>query len=508
MSIYKKHFKTDLTASVAVFLVALPLCLAIALASDAPLFAGVIAGVVGGVIVGIASNSQINVSGPAAGLVVVTVMGIETLGGFEALLVAIVLAGILQVVLGFIKAGTIAYFFPSAVIKAILASIGLILIFKQLPYAFGVHEIVNETTFSTAVLAKAVENIGWGATIIAFSTLGLIVVWDQVLQKRSSVFKLFPSALAAVLLGIGMNALYHRFFPEFVLADSQFVRLPEANGLSEFMGFFAFPDFSVLANKDVYVVAMSIGFIASLESLLSTEAGDKIDPFKRRTSTNRELKAQGLGNMVSGLIGGLPVTVVIVRTSANVQAGGLTKTSAVLHGVILLLTAAFIPNWLNQIPLACLAAVLLVVGYKLTSYAIYKGVYLQGYKQFLPFIVTIIAVLLTDLIRGIFIGSAVAVFFLLRDSYRNSFLEGKVILAGREKVTMKLPEEVTFLNKADILRFLNEVPEQQTLVIDGSAVKFIHPDILEIIEDFRENARLKEIQLEIIGLNEMTKVAR
>lgn len=197
-----------------------------------------------------------------------------------------------------------------------------------------------------------------------------------------------------------------------------------------------------------------------------------------------------------------------MRTSANVQAGGLTKTSAVLHGVILLLTAAFIPNWLNQIPLACLAAVLLVVGYKLTSYAIYKGVYLQGYKQFLPFIVTIIAVLLTDLIRGIFIGSAVAVFFLLRDSYRNSFLEGKVILAGREKVTMKLPEEVTFLNKADILRFLNEVPEQQTLVIDGSAVKFIHPDILEIIEDFRENARLKEIQLEIIGLNEMTKVAR
>lgn len=508
MSLYKKHFKTDLTASMVVFLVALPLCLAIALGSDAPLFAGIISGVVGGVIVGLVSNSQINVSGPAAGLVVVTAMGIETLGGFEALLVAIVLAGVLQIVLGLIKAGTIAYFFPSAVIKAILASIGLILIFKQLPHAFGVHEIIDGNKLSIAVLKKAAGNISWGATSIALSALALIVFWDYFLKKRLRWLKLVPSALAAVLLGIGLSAIYRFYFPEFELQGAQFVQLPVASNVGDFAGFFTFPDFSVLASSDVYLVALSIGVIASLESLLSTEAGDKIDPFKRRTSTNRELKAQGLGNVVSGLIGGLPVTVVIVRTSANVQAGGLTKTSAVLHGVILLLTAAFIPNLLNQIPLACLASVLLVVGYKLTNYAIYKGVYLQGYKQFVPFVVTIVAVLLTDLLKGIFIGSATAIFFLLLDNYRNAYLEGRVIHAGKEKLTIQLPEEVTFLNKAEIMRFLDEVPEQQTLVIDGSAVKFIHPDILEIIEDFRENARLKEIELELIGLNEMTKVAR
>ncbi len=508
MSLYKKHFKTDLIASVVVFLVALPLCLAIALASDAPLFAGIIAGVVGGVVVGIASNSQINVSGPAAGLVVVTAVGIQTLGGYENLLVAIVLAGLIQLVLGFIRAGTIAYFFPSSVIKAILASIGLILIFKQLPHALGVYEITGESQWSMALIKEALGGVGWGATLITLVSLSLIVVWDKVLLNRSKFFRLFPSTLAAVLLGVGISLIFRRFFPQLELSDTQFVRLPVANDLEELTNFFTRPNFNALTNPDVYKVALSIGFIASLESLLSTEAGDKLDPFKRRTSTNRELKAQGLGNIVSGLIGGLPVTVVIVRTSANVQAGGITKTSAIFHGIILLLTAVLMPDILNQIPLASLAAVLLVVGYKLTSYAIYKTVYLQGSKQFLPFIVTVVAVLLTDLIRGIFIGSAVAVFFLLLDNYRNAYFKGKVIHAGREKITMKLSEEVTFLNKADIMRFLDEVPEKHTLVIDGSAVKFIHPDILEIIYDFRENAKLKEIELELIGLNDFSKMVR
>lgn len=499
MNDYRKYFKTDLAAGVVVFFVALPLCLAISLASDAPLFSGIIAGVVGGIVVGMASNSQINVSGPAAGLVVVTAVAIQTLGGFEPMLTAVVIAGVLQVILGFLRAGTIAYFFPNSVIKGFLASIGLILILKQLPHAFGVYSIIEKDDLSMSLIVEAAEQIAWGPTAITISSLLLIIIWERWLRQKGGVFKVIPSTLMAVILGTAISETLSAWVPGLAPTPSQLVQLPVANNISEFSSYFTKPDFSVLSSGQVYGVALSMALIASLESLLSSEAGDKLDPFKRRTSTNRELKAQGLGNLLSGFIGGLPVTVVIVRTTANVQAGGRTKTSVIAHGAIMLVSVALIPSFLNRIPLAALAAVLFVVGYKLTSYAVYKRVFLQGQKQFIPFAVTVIAVLLTDLLTGIFAGSIVSLLFLLHDNYRNAFRAGKITHAGAERTVMRLAEEVTFLNKAGIRRFLDDLPNNHTLVIDASTARMIHPDVIEIIYDFRENAQFRGITLELEG---------
>lgn len=509
MSQFKKHFKTDLSAGLVVFLIALPLCLGISLASGAPLFSGIIAGIVGGIVVGFVSNSNINVSGPAASVALVIASAINEYGSFQIVLTAVIIAGVFQIILGFLRAGTVAYFFPNAMIKGILASIGLILILKQIPHAFGVDGIFEgsesfeqedgRNTFTELIFA--IENIGWGPTIITLVSLAIILVWDRPALKKLAFFRFFPSALAAVVVAILMNEAYTLFIPDFALKADQLVRLPVAGNITEFFGFFTFPDFSVLSDPGIYVVALSITFIASLESLLSTEAGDKLDPYKRRTSTNRELKAQGIGNIVAGFIGGIPVTAVIVRTSANVSSGGRTKTATITHGLIMLICVATIPLVLNKIPLAALAAVLFVVGYKLTSYSVYKSVFLQGYKQFLPFIITIIAVMFFGLIKGIIIGGSIAVFLILRDNYKNAYLRDKITHEGEEKIIMKLSQEATFLNKADIMLFLDHVPEKKHVVIDGSEARFIHPDILEIIYDFQEGAVYKNITVELIDVD-------
>jgi len=504
----RKHFKTDLSAGLVVFLIALPLCLGISLASGAPLFSGIIAGIIGGIVVGFFSNSNINVSGPAASVALVIYTAIQTLGNYEAVLLAVVLAGTIQIGLGYLKAGTVAYFFPNAMIKGILASIGLVLILKQIPHALGINEVFegmesfsqNDGRNTFTEIIYVLGNIGWGSTIITLISLAIILLWDRPVMKKYTFFQFFPSALAAVLVSIGVNVAYHAFIPELALTGNHLVQLPEAGSLGEFFGFFTFPDFSQIGNPQIVTIALSIAFIASLESLLSTEAGDKLDPYKRRTSTNTELKAQGLGNIVSGLVGGLPVTAVIVRTSANVNAGGLTKTSTITHGTIMLVCVALIPQLLNMIPLASLSAVLFVVGYKLTSYSVYKSVFEQGKKQFLPFIITILVVMFSDLITGIIVGGTVAIFFVLRDNYKNAYLHDKVEHEGEEKTIIRLSQETTFLNKADIMLFLDHLPKDHHLVVDGTDTKFMHPDIFEIIMDFKKTAEYKNIKLELIGI--------
>jgi MFS superfamily sulfate permease-like transporter len=513
LDLYKKHLPTDIISGLVVFLIALPLCLGISMASGAPLFSGIIAGILGGIVVGFVSNSNINVSGPAASVALVILTAIQTLGSFDAVLIAIVVAGVFQILLGFLKAGTVAYFFPNAMIKGILASIGLILIFKQIPHAFGVDQVFDgiesfwnndgENTFSE--ISRIYGHINWGAVTITLVSLFIILLWERPIFKKYLFFKYFPSALAAVVVSIVLNEWFILSFPEMALGDGHLVKLPVANSPGEFFEFFSFPDFSQLSNPQIYGIALSITFIASLESLLSTEAGDKLDPYKRRTSTNRELKAQGIGNIIAGMVGGLPITAVIVRTSANVGAGGRTKVATITHGTVMLLCVALIPALLNKIPLAALAAVLFVVGSKLTSPTIYKSVYAQGKKQFLPFIITIAVVMFTDLITGIMIGGSVAVFFILRDNYKNAYLHDKVSHDSPTHTRIKLAQETTFLNKADILLFLDKIPENHQVVIDGSDAKFIHPDIFDIIDEFKENCRYKNIQLELIDLEDRSK---
>lgn len=513
-SSFRKHFVGDISAGLVVFLIAVPLCLGISLASGTSPFTGIIAGVVGGIVVGFISGSSINVSGPAASVALVIAAGIQTLGSYEAVLVAVVLAGIFQIILGFIKAGTIAYFFPNAMIKGILASIGIILILKQIPHAFGVDQVYegidsfwnNDGSNTFSELAYVAGHINWGAVIITLVSLFILILWDQKALKKYKFFQYFPGALTAVIVGVLINQFFFDNVDFLFLNQEHLVELPIAESFEAFAGFFSLPNFNFgeMQYVEVVTLALSICFIASLESLLSTEAGDKLDPYKRRTSTNRELKAQGIGNVVSGLIGGLPITAVIVRTSANVDSGGRTKTATITHGLIMLICVALIPGILNLIPLACLAAVLFVVGYKLTSITVIKSVFKQGNKQFFPFIITIIATLFSDLITGIMIGGTVAVFYILRDNYKNAYLHDKVIKEGEKKTIIKLSEETTFLNKVDIMLFLDKLPENHEVVIDGSNARFVHPDIIEIIQEFRDNAEYKSIKVSTIGLEDQS----
>lgn len=500
------HVKTDLSAGLVVFLIALPLCLGISLASGAPLFSGIISGIIGGVVVGFFSRSSINVSGPAASVALVVLSAIGTLG-FEGVLTATILAGVMQIGMGYARAGTIAYFFPSSMIKGILASIGLILILNEIPHAFGyagqfvlVEAIaISKENNTFHELFTLFDHISVGATIITLSSLAIIVLWDRPQAKKFGLFRVVPSALAAVLVSVGLNQLFSAFFPALALAENHLVQLPVAGNAAEFLSFFSTPDFSALLNPAVYTVAASIAFIASLESLLSTEAGDKLDPYKRKTSTNDELRAQGIGNIVAGMVGGLPITAVIVRTSANVTAGGRTPLSTITHGTLMFVCVLAIPRMLNLIPLASLAAVLFVVGYRLTSFPLYRSMYKAGKKQFLPFVVTVAAVLATDLITGIAVGATVAVFFVLRENYKTPFFSEKEIRAEGETINITLSEDVSFLNKASVMLTLDHLPPASRVCIDASRSVHIDDDVLEIIEEFRKNAEYKEIDLELVG---------
>jgi len=480
-----KYLKEDLPAGLVVFLVALPLCLGIALASGAPLFSGIIAGIVGGIVVALASGSALSVTGPAAGLTVIVLNGITDLGNYNIFLLAVAIAGLLQIILGYLKAGVIGYYFPSSVIKGMLAAIGIILILKQAPVAIGYVKGAAVPYILTSI-------------IIASISIAIILIWDIPSLKKYVIFKWVPGALIAVLVGTFINETISFIDPALKLTDNQLVKLPVSNSINEFFSFFTFPDFTAFTNPKVYILAVTIAIIASLESLLSTEAADKLDPLKRVTPTNRELKAQGLGNLVSGLIGGLPVTAVIVRTSANVNSGARTKLSAIVHGILLLVSVLLLAAILNKIPLACLSAVLLVVGYKLAKVSLFKQMYKLGWEQFVPFIVTIVAIQFSDLLKGIALGMVVAIFYILRANYRRDYIIHHEKKSEGGTIKINLTEHVTFLNKGSLAIKLSAIEPGHHVIIDGTNAHYIDLDILEIIYNFKETSKDKNIQVELI----------
>jgi MFS superfamily sulfate permease-like transporter len=505
-----KNIKSDLPASIVVFFVAVPLCLGIALASGAPLFAGIIAGIVGGIVVGTASGSPLGVSGPAAGLAVIVLTSIASLGGsFQAFLTAVVLAGVIQLLLGYAKAGFIAYFFPNSVIKGMLTGIGLLIIFKQIPHALGwdkdafgdteFFQADGQNTFSE--ILKSIDFVTPGAVLIGFVSLGILILWDKVLSKKSKIFNIINGPLVVVVFGILMFNLYNNGFLGFSLLDKHVVAVPVPHSLSDFFAQFTFPDFSAISNFEVWKIAIVLAIVASLETLLCVEATDKLDPDKRITPTNRELKAQGLGNIISGLIGGLPVTQVIVRSTANISFGGKTKLSAIFHGVFLLLSALFMASVLNMIPLASLAAILLMVGYKLAKPALFKEMYKLGWEQFIPFTATVVAILLTDLLKGITVGILFGIFYTLRHSYRNShhIKEIETTENGQEVHHLEMAEEVSFFNKASVMQVLDAIPANSKVIIDCTKSKSIAYDVLELIKDYEINAKTKKIVVEKIN---------
>ena len=505
-----KHFKNDFPASIVVFFVAVPLCLGIALASGAPLFSGIIAGIVGGIVVGMASGSALGVSGPAAGLAVIVFSSIAALGGsWQAFLMAVVLAGVIQLLLGYAKAGFIAYFFPGSVIKGMLTGIGLLIILKQIPHALGWDkDAVGDDSFIQAdgqntfsEIFRALEFITPGAAIIAIVSLAVLILWDLVLTKKHKIFQLIQGPIVVVIIGILMNIAFTKGLLPFSLSEKQIVAVPVPDSIASFFSQFTLPDFSAITNFEVWKIAVVLAIVASLETLLCVEATDKLDPIKRVTPTNRELKAQGIGNIVSGLIGGLPITQVIVRSSANINFGGKTKLSAILHGVFLLISAIFIANLLNLIPLASLASILLVVGYKLSKPDLFKQMYKLGWEQFMPFIATIVAILATDLLKGITVGLLVGIFYTLRHSYRNSHHLKDVVSDDQGKTVhhLVLAEEVSFFNKASLLKTLDGLPGDSKVIIDFTNSKSVAYDVIELIRDFEANAKTKNIIVEKIN---------
>lgn len=508
------NLNKDFPAGLVVFLVALPLCLGIALASGAPLFSGIIAGIVGGIVTASLSGSALSVSGPAAGLTVIVLSAITSLGSFDTFLLAVAIGGAIQIGLGFLRAGIIGYYFPTSVIKGMLAAIGIILILKQIPHALGYDaDVMGDQNFQEAhggntfsELFNSYKFMSIGAIIISAVSLAILILWDKPFLKRFSFFKLVPGALIVVILGVVINQIYKAVMPELALGGDHLVVLPVSSNVTEFIGQFTLPNFSALTNPQVYVVAVTIAIVASLETLLSVEATDKLDPYKRITPTNKELIAQGTGNMVSGLIGGLPLTAVIVRSSANVNAGAKTKMSAIIHGMLLLGCAILIPNILNMIPLACLAAVLLMVGYKLAKVSLFKEMYKLGWKQFLPFVVTIVAIVFTDLLKGIGIGMAVSIFFILRNNYKVPYFFHKEKQKEGETIKLELSEDVSFLNKGSIMLTLKNIPKNSSVIIDGSKSQHIDYDVLEIIENFKETAKLQNIDLQLVDIPQ-TKVS-
>ena len=494
-------FASDIPAALVVFLVALPLCLGIALGSQAPLMSGLVAGVVGGIVVGLLSGSQLSVSGPAAGLTAIVVSALGKLPAFEAFLLAVVIGGLLQLVLGFIRAGVIGDYIPSAVIKGMLAAIGLILILKQFPHLVGYDadyegdesffQVDHGNTFSG--ISEAISHVLPWAMIIGAVSLLIQIVWEKYIAKIGKLFQLIPAPLVIVLTAVSMNQWAIANRPEWALLSDHLVTIPISNSIGDFIIALQSPDFSYISNTQVWITAVTIALVASLETLLSIEAADNLDPLKRVTPTNRELKAQGVGNMVSGLLGGLPLTSVIVRTSANVNSGAKSKLSTILHGVFLLLSVLFIPQVLNLIPKSALAAVLIYTGYKLAKPSLFRMYYAAGWDQFIPFVVTIVSILFTDLLIGILIGCLVGLFFVMRSNFKSAV----VVVHDDNKYLFRMRKDVSYLNKPLIKAKLESVPENASVFIDASRADFIDKDVIGVIEDFVNHASLKNITVEI-----------
>jgi len=482
------NVRYDLKSSLVVFLVALPLCLGIAIASGAPPMSGLIAGIVGGIVVGGLSGSHVSVSGPAAGLTVVVLDSISSLGTFELFLACLVIAGLIQLGLGIMKAGVLGYYFPHSVIKGMLTAIGLILILKQIPHALGYDKDTmgdetflqsdNHNTFTE--IWYAIEFNSPGAILIVLLALGIMIFFERPSIKNHKILGVIPGALWAVISGILINSTYQYWMPDWVLDGEHLVTIPIVKNFGELANLITFPDFSLIGDSTFWIVAVTIAVIGSIETLLSVDAADKMDPNKRITPTSRELVAQGIGNSFSGLIGGLPITAVIVRSSANISSGAKTKLSAIIHGVLLMVLILAIPRILNKIPLSCLAAILFIVGYKLAKPSIFISIYEQGKDQFIPFVVTVFAILFTDLLIGIGIGMAFGLFFVIKTNFQKSirFTE----LNGNYLV--QLQKDVSFLNKAPLMKELGKIPNGAQVVINAEKARFIDHDIQEVLNDF------------------------
>ncbi len=505
MGSFFKNIASDFPASIVVFLVALPLCLGVAVASDAAPITGLIAGMVGGIVVGFLSGSSLSVSGPAAGLTAIVATAINKMPTYEIFLVSVVLAGVFQLLLGFLRAGIIGDFIPNSVIKGMLAAIGIILILKQMPHLVGYDMVPegdisfvqtgDENTFTT--LLHAVKRFNAGAIIIGFVSVGILLLFDSKALKAIKVFKLIPGALLVVLAGIGLNALFQLFFPELSLEKEHLVQLDAFDTPVAFFRSLPFPNFSAIFDKEVLLTGFTIALVASIETLLSLEAVDKIDPQKRISPTNRELKAQGIGNMVSGLLGGIPLTSVIVRSSANVTSGGKTKLSAMMHGGWLLLSVLFIPGVLNLIPLSALAAILILTGYKLAKIKLFREHFQAGLNQFIPFVVTILAILLTDLLIGILIGMITGFFFVLR----SNFVAGIFLQKDEGRYLIRFRRNVSFLNKATLKAMLGKIPNDSAVLFDASKSEFMDNDIVDLVNDFVVNAATRDIRVYFKQIN-------
>jgi len=492
----------DGPAGTVVFLVALPLCLGIALASEAPLFSGIIAGVVGGILVSFLSGSQVSVTGPAAGLSVIVASSIATLGSFPAFLMAVVLAGALQFLMGVFRLGVFADYVPNSVIKGMLAGIGIVITLKQIPHALGRDEdfignfaFLEKSGLNTLTdILEALAAPHAGAVLISCSALALMIAWERLQPRFSGLLRLAPGPLLAVGLGLGANAVFRWLNSPLAITEKEhLVSLPVADTPAEFLQFLTHPDFSRAGDTGVWVVAATLAVVASIETMLSIEAADRLDPFRRITPTNRELMAQGIGNMASGLLGGLPMTSVIVRTSANVFAGARTWMSSFIHGWLLLLSVLFVPRLLNQIPLACLAAVLILIGFKLAKPALFRAMHAQGWNQFLPFAATVAAVVVTDLLKGVLIGFLIGIFFVIRANHHDALT---VVNLDRHYL-VRFNKDASFVNKSELRTRLRKIPENSHVIIDATRALYIDNDIREAVEDFRALAPYRNITVEL-----------
>lgn len=522
---FKKNLKADLPSGLVVFLVALPLCLGIALASGAPLFSGLISGIVGGIVIGSLSNSPLSVSGPAAGLAALVLGAITAIGNFQLFLCAVLIAGVLQILFGIAKLGGIANYIPGSVIKGMLTSIGILIVAKQIPHAFGYDkdakgnatELIPYGYEDMHELLQPLHHIEVGVTIICIVSILIMIVWDKPFIKKRLPF--IPGALVAVVAAVAINAIWQGTGSMLAVENEHLVKIPVASSANEFFGFFTLPDFNGFLDGRVIMYGVFIAIIASLETLLSIEAIDNLDPERRVTNTNKELFAQGVGNSVAGLIGGLPITSVIVRSSANVNAGAKSKMSAIIHGVLLLVSVVSIPFLLNKIPLSALAAILLLTGYKLAKPAVFRNMFKNGKYQYIPFIVTVIVILAIDLfgiypplggkglVIGVFAGIVAAAGAILHGNLKNSYYFHKEKHKEGEEINIHLSEEVSFLNKAAIRQTLDHMPANSSVVIDASSTDYIDFDVLELIKEFRDiKAPLKNIRLELRNFKEVYKM--
>jgi MFS superfamily sulfate permease-like transporter len=496
------NLKSDIASGLVVFLVALPLCLGIAMASGAPLFSGIIAGIVGGIVVGYLSTSHLSVTGPAAGLTAIVLTAISDLGAFNIFLAALLVAGIIQLLLGLIKAGTISNYFPTNVIEGMLAGIGIIIILKQLPHAVGYDRdfegdeaFVQDGGNTISGLLSAFDYVNLGAIIVTVVSLLILIAWDKIGFLRR--LKLIPGALIAVAVGVLLNEMFIASGSSLAIAKSHLVSLPVPQSASDFAAMIVNPDFSALANPKVWITGVTIAVVASIETLLCIEAADRMDSHKRFTNPNKELMAQGAGNMISALIGGLPMTSVVVRTSANNNAGAKSKMSAIVHGLFLLISVLAVPFLLNKIPLATLAAVLLLVGYKLAKPSTVLHFWEKGKYQFVPFIATLLGVVFTDLLKGVALGIIISIVFVLKGNLKRAYRFRKEQYVDGDVIHIDLAQEVSFLNKAAIKATLSEIPENSKVIINASDTVYIAHDILELIREFKttravdENIRVK-----------------